>query len=235
MMVSQAISCSLCGLPAVPKNRGFALRAPPGASATPQYSFRFCDRSTQHLTLRSLRTSRCFLLDVVVRSSFDPVGHLPPPGASPGSWTWWILGAVVAVVLPFTKSRWGPLLKLKNEVETVVEMAEEVTEVVEKVAEDVAELLPQGGKLRDTVELVEHVAEVTAKDAHMVKGFIEKLEELEKEVEGGMESILERPAPKLLAASDNVAAKGADEPAPDLPAPYDNGVEDEVDEPAGSV
>ncbi|KAK4740873.1 hypothetical protein SAY87_024461 [Trapa incisa] len=204
MMTTQAISCSLCALPAVHKNRGFSLRSR-GTPAKPQYSFRFCDQSTEDRRFRSLNTSRCFLLDVVAGSSVDPVGHLaPPPGASPGSWTWWILGVVVSVVLPFTKSKWGPLLKLKNEVEAIVEMAEEATEVVEKVAEgvekvaeDVAELLPEGGKLRSTVEFVEHVAEVTAKDARMVEGFIEKVEELEKEVEGKVDSILERPAPKL--------------------------------------
>ncbi|OWM79987.1 hypothetical protein CDL15_Pgr006291 [Punica granatum] len=120
-------------------------------------------------------------LDVVTRNSVDPAGHLPS-GCSPGSWKLWILGVVISVVLPFWKSKWGPLLKLKNEVETVVKVAENVTDVVEKVAEgvekvaeDVAEMLPEGGKLRNAVELVEHVAEETAKDAHLVEGLIDKV------------------------------------------------------------
>lgn len=57
----------------------------------------------------------------------------------------------------------------------MTEMVERVAEGVDKVAEDVAEMLPEGGKLRGAVEFVEHVAELTAKDAHLVEGFIDKV------------------------------------------------------------
>lgn len=59
--------------------------------------------------------------------------------------------------------------------EEVTEMVEKVADGVEKVAEDVAEILPEGGKLRGAVEFVEHVAEVTSKDARLVEGLIDKV------------------------------------------------------------
>lgn len=76
---------------------------------------------------------------MVVRSGVEPGGIVPSDG-SPGSWyihfhlvptyteelivisirlyyfcrNLWILGMVISVVLPFWKSKWGPLLKLKS-------------------------------------------------------------------------------------------------------------------------
>ncbi|XP_030542706.1 uncharacterized protein LOC115749850 isoform X4 [Rhodamnia argentea] len=130
--------------------------------------------------------------DVAVRSSVDPVPHLPSD-PSPSSWKFWVLGVFVSFILPFWRNKWGPLWKLKNEVEAVVEKADHVTEFVEEmaekvehVAEEVAEHLPDG-KLKDAVTLVEHLAETADKDAHLAGDIIDKVEEVEKDVDSFME------------------------------------------------
>ncbi|PIN13012.1 hypothetical protein CDL12_14371 [Handroanthus impetiginosus] len=94
--------------------------------------------------------------------------------------------------------KWGSLLRLKNEVETAVEVAEEVAEAtekvaegVEKLAEEIAEDLPEGGRLRKVVDFVEHVAERASKDAHIVDDFIDKVQEVEEKVEEYVESLAE--------------------------------------------
>ncbi|KAK0577337.1 hypothetical protein LWI29_031506 [Acer saccharum] len=67
--------------------------------------------------------------------------------------------------------------------EHVAEIVEDVAEKVEKVAEEVADHLPQGGRLKDAVTLIENVAKETAKDANLADQFIEKVEDVEREVE----------------------------------------------------
>lgn len=69
-----------------------------------------------------------------------------------------------------------------DEVDTVVETIEQITEVVEKVAEvvdkvaeDIADDLPEGGRFRKAVVLIENVAEQTAKDAHLLEDIIHKV------------------------------------------------------------
>ncbi|XP_030542704.1 uncharacterized protein LOC115749850 isoform X2 [Rhodamnia argentea] len=138
------------------------------------------------------RTDVFNLRDVAVRSSVDPVPHLPSD-PSPSSWKFWVLGVFVSFILPFWRNKWGPLWKLKNEVEAVVEKADHVTEFVEEmaekvehVAEEVAEHLPDG-KLKDAVTLVEHLAETADKDAHLAGDIIDKVEEVEKDVDSFME------------------------------------------------
>ncbi|KAH6782587.1 hypothetical protein C2S51_007880 [Perilla frutescens var. frutescens] len=130
----------------------------------------------------------------IVRSVVQP--GAPPP--SPFNLINWILGIAITVVLPFFSNKWTSLLRIKNEVETVVEIAEEIVVAVEKVAEGVekaaenlAEDLPEGGGLRKAVDFVEHVAERANKDAHIVGDFIDKVQEVEEKVEDYVESLVE--------------------------------------------
>ncbi|XAR62124.1 hypothetical protein NMG60_11016753 [Bertholletia excelsa] len=134
-------------------------------------------------------------LDLIVRSSVEP-GIPLPPDPSPGSWKSWLLGAVITIVLPFLRHKWGPLFKLTKEVETVVETADHVTEVIEKVAEEVekvadevADDLPEGTKLKEAMEFIEEKAKETAKKAHWAEELIDKVEEVEKEVESFVEPV----------------------------------------------
>ncbi|KAE8725017.1 Detected protein of unknown function [Hibiscus syriacus] len=105
--------------------------------------------------------------DMVVCCSAGP-GSLVPSSPSPGhgSWKLWVLGILLSVVLPFWRSKWAPLLKLKAEAETVIDKVEAVTNTVEKVLEQVEEvadeignILPEG-RLKDTLEIEENVEEV---------------------------------------------------------------------------
>ncbi|CAI9778053.1 unnamed protein product [Fraxinus pennsylvanica] len=110
--------------------------------------------------------------------------------------TSWILGILLTIVLPFGTNNRGPVLKLKDEVDTAVETIEHITEVVEKVAEvvdkvaeDIADDLPEGGRFRKAVDFIENVAEETAKDAHLLGDIIHKVQGFEEDVESIVESL----------------------------------------------
>ncbi|XP_024027957.1 uncharacterized protein LOC21402729 [Morus notabilis] len=126
------------------------------------------------------------------------------PGASGGgpwnSWQGWILGVVVTLILPLCSGKWGNFLTIKNKIDRVVETAEAVAEAVEHVAEKVEEIaddignkLPNG-KLKDALDVIETIAKETAKDAHNVDEFIEKVEEAEDKMESLLEPVLEHQA-----------------------------------------
>ncbi|KAK8298191.1 hypothetical protein V6Z12_D05G238600 [Gossypium hirsutum] len=102
------------------------------------------------------------------------------PAPAPGSWKPWILGFLMSIILPFWRGNWRPLLKLKQEAETVIDTVETVTDIVEKVAEQVEQVadkvgdsLPEG-KLKDALEIAEDMAEGTVDDARIVGEFIDK-------------------------------------------------------------
>ncbi|KAL4649440.1 hypothetical protein ACB092_01G013900 [Castanea dentata] len=148
--------------------------------------------------LRELAVSKR-KMDVAVYSSIPPVPPMPSNPASPGPWYLWIVRLIVSSILRFFGIKFGPLLKLKQEVDAVVETAEEVVEVVEKVAEEVdkvaeeiSEHLPEGGKLRATAKIIEKVAERTAKDAQLVEDVIDKVEAVEKEVESLIDPVIDQ-------------------------------------------
>ncbi|XP_075633156.1 uncharacterized protein LOC142605606 isoform X2 [Castanea sativa] len=163
-------------------------------------SFLGTDQRLQFLKtgLRELAVSKR-KMDVAVHSSIPSVPPMPSNPASPGPWKLWIIGLIASAILPFFGIKLGPLLKLKQEVDTVVETAEEVVEVVEKVAEEVdkvaeeiSEHLPEGGKLRVAVKIIEKVAEKTAKDAQLVEDAIDKVEALEKDVESLIDPVIDQ-------------------------------------------
>ncbi|KAL0017542.1 hypothetical protein SO802_004611 [Lithocarpus litseifolius] len=94
----------------------------------------------------------------------------------------WIVGLIASAILPFFGIKFGPLLKLKQEVDSVVDTVEDVAEVIEKVAEEVqivdkeiAEHLPAGGKLKVVATFIENVAETTDKDARLAEDVIDKV------------------------------------------------------------
>ncbi|PRQ21346.1 hypothetical protein RchiOBHm_Chr7g0238201 [Rosa chinensis] len=153
-----------------------------------------CNTSLQRVQIGSK-----ILLMVV--NSVDPGTPPLPSEPSGGSWKMWLLGVLFSVIIPLTKNKWYPLLKLKGKlyyihnviiidrVETVTDAAEEVAELVEKVSEEVEEVaddignhLPEG-KLRHAAMRVEELADKTGKAAAMADDIIEKVEEVEKEVD----------------------------------------------------
>ncbi|KAF8404662.1 hypothetical protein HHK36_009550 [Tetracentron sinense] len=138
-------------------------------------------------------------MDMTVYNSVEPGAPLSPGGTPSNSRKFWILGAVSWIILPFLKHKWGPLLALKNKVDTVVDRVESVVDVVEmvaekveKIADEVADKLPEGGKLKDTVSFVEIIAKEAAKDANLAEEFIHKVEEVEKELESLVEPVMDQ-------------------------------------------
>ncbi|KAF5444823.1 hypothetical protein F2P56_033922 [Juglans regia] len=128
-------------------------------------------------------------LDMAADISVQP-GPLVPSIPSPDSWDAWIAGILASVILPFLGFKWGSLMKLKNEVDTAVQIAEDVAETIERVAEkveeaaeEVADHLPAGGKLKDAATFIENLAKETAKDANLVDGVIHKVQEMEDNLE----------------------------------------------------
>ncbi|KAL6492922.1 hypothetical protein OROGR_032681 [Orobanche gracilis] len=130
-------------------------------------------------------------------SAHSSVQSGPPlPSQPPSSSMRWILGTVLALILPFAGNKWGPLLTLKQDVDTVVDTIEEIVEVVDKVAEmvdkvaeNISDGLSEGGKIKKFVDIVEDVAEETAKDARIVENAIDKFQELEEKVENIVDTL----------------------------------------------
>ncbi|MBA0856327.1 hypothetical protein Goshw_026794, partial [Gossypium schwendimanii] len=92
----------------------------------------------------------------------------------------WVVGLVMSIILPFWRSKWGPLLKLKDEVETIIDKAEEVTDIVEEVAgqveevaDDIGNHLPEG-RLKNALQFVEDMAQNTADGARLAGDLIDK-------------------------------------------------------------
>ncbi|KAG5063945.1 hypothetical protein GLYMA_02G210300v4 [Glycine max] len=133
-------------------------------------------------------------MNMAVYASIIPGDPIDPSPGSPGSWKIWIIGTIFTILVSFTRGKWGPLLQLKEKVETtideaqrVVDIIEDVAEGVDKVAEEAVKHLPDG-KFRDAVEFVEKVAEDIDKRAERAEDALEKVENMEKEFESFIES-----------------------------------------------
>ncbi|XP_010266764.1 PREDICTED: uncharacterized protein LOC104604195 [Nelumbo nucifera] len=185
-----------------------------GSSATKGSHQSFLlNRGLPSLRIRSRELSKTTTkMDVTVYNS----NNGQPSGSPSNSWRSWIFGILVTIVLPFLKNKWAPLLTLKKEVDTVVDtienvvtVVEKVAEEVEKVADEVADKLPEGGKLREAVCAVEHIAKEAAKDAQMAGDFIDKVEEVEKDVEALIEPVQ---ALASMAANEDGEEKASTEP-----------------------
>ncbi|XP_073314416.1 uncharacterized protein [Primulina huaijiensis] len=160
------------------------------------------------LSIRRVRKNDKVQRNFSVLCAIQP--GVPPPSEPPFQLLNWVVGVVVTLVLPFFTHRWGSFLKIRNEVETVVETIEEIAEVVEKVAdgvekvaEDIADHLPEGGTLRKAVDFVENVAETVSKDAHLVEDLIHKVHEAEEKVEECVESLVEEAREQVHRANEN--------------------------------
>ncbi|XP_019190402.1 PREDICTED: uncharacterized protein LOC109184813 [Ipomoea nil] len=110
-------------------------------------------------------------------------GVLPFWPPSDNSWLGWAVG--LGVSLPLVTAQ---LIALSKQVEAAAEAVEKVAEVVENVAHDVDKAaedfkvkLPDG-RLKDIVESIEHLAEETAKDAHIVEDLMDKVEEVDEKL-----------------------------------------------------
>ncbi|KAL2893696.1 Matrix metalloproteinase-9 [Bienertia sinuspersici] len=123
----------------------------------------------------------------------------PPDAANSGSWAGfpgkgWIAGIVISLLLPFLKDKWGPLFFLKKNIAQKLQAVEDVAETLEKVAdrvdhitEDFGKSLPDGS-FKNAVGMIETVAERVELAAHYTDQAIDKIQELEGEMESYAES-----------------------------------------------
>ncbi|XP_048437352.1 uncharacterized protein LOC103940295 isoform X3 [Pyrus x bretschneideri] len=139
----------------------------------------------------------------VVVNSVEPGAPLPsdPSGIN---WKLWLVGMLFSVAIPFWKNKWWPLQNIKEKFSTALDTVEDVAEVVEKVAgqvekvaDDIADHLPEG-RLQEAARIVESVAREAGKDAALADDLIEKVEEVEKEVD----SIIEQANKKIEEEND---------------------------------
>uniref|UniRef100_A0A7C9DYN0 Uncharacterized protein n=1 Tax=Opuntia streptacantha TaxID=393608 RepID=A0A7C9DYN0_OPUST len=169
-------------LPAV---RSASLKTLPMASES-----RFLGKNNHglHYNLKSLSPSLLPRKQIgAANDSAQPAPPPPPttpsnPPSTPFGRKGWIAGIVITLLLPFLKNKWGPLLLFKDKfdadlekVEDVVETVEKIAEGVEKVAEDFTEMLPDGSRLKNAVNMVEHAAEKVAKDARLADAAIDEV------------------------------------------------------------
>lgn len=122
-----------------------------------------------------------------------PLNSNPSPAGFPGR-KGWIAGAVLALLLPFLKNKWGPLFFLKQNfdqklqtIEDVVEKLEKVADKVDHIVEDVAKDLPDGA-LKRVANAIEDAAEKVEAAAHLTDTAIDEIQKLEDEVESYVES-----------------------------------------------
>ncbi|KAI3685262.1 hypothetical protein L6452_34501 [Arctium lappa] len=117
----------------------------------------------------------------------------PPPPSLPASTSWrkWTMGSIlVTMVIPF--------LQFKEEVDMVMETTEQIIDVVEvvaeavdMVAEKIAGDLPEGSKLKTTMEVVEQAAETVAGKAQKAVDFIDEIQATEQKLMPIMEPVKE--------------------------------------------
>ncbi|KAJ9545692.1 hypothetical protein OSB04_025399 [Centaurea solstitialis] len=152
--------------------------------------FASCDGSVSR-SLRYDPMSTIARRNFVVRSNITPPPGVPLPAGSPsGSMRNWIVGIVLTFVLPFITHKWGPLLVLKNKVDTMVNTAEYIMETIEDVAErvdkvidNITDELPESSQLRKSMEAIDGLVEGLAKSAHIANDIIDKVEEVEDKLE----------------------------------------------------
>ncbi|KAF4366745.1 hypothetical protein F8388_020107 [Cannabis sativa] len=172
------------------------------------------------LSLSNINTTNTKIMHKMTCNSVDPAGAASGggTGAPWNSFQGWVLGLVISLILPFYRNKWGPLLSIKrkvdmavNTVEAVAEAVEKVAEKVEDIADDIADNLPDNGKLKDAVLFIEKVAHETAKDAHLLDDFIEKVEELEEKVESFLEGSVQEDEAEKEETKTIKSSTGADD------------------------
>ncbi|KAF8404663.1 hypothetical protein HHK36_009551 [Tetracentron sinense] len=111
----------------------------------------------------------------------------------------WLLGSILSLFLPFWEKKCAKLKRLEGEVEVVAEEVENMAEVIEKVATvvekvsaEVADILPDGGNLKEGALLVEHVSKDAAKDAQLTIYYIRKVDDLKQDMETLVEPLIDQ-------------------------------------------
>ncbi|PWA56974.1 hypothetical protein CTI12_AA418170 [Artemisia annua] len=134
-----------------------------------------CSKNTKILKDTTLRAIPSTTFAGQARRGFCDLSgkqELPPP-TSGSNWGKWTAGiGVTTMIISF--------LQFKEDVDFVIETTEEIidaveviSEAVDMVTEKLAEDLPDGSKLKATIELIEDMAETVAVEAQKAVAFIE--------------------------------------------------------------
>lgn len=122
-----------------------------------------------------------FNSDVV--SGVSPDFHFP-------DWSKWVLVSAVPLIASFlTAGKWGPLLKMKDQVDATLDKVEDASEVIEdiarkvdNIADSIVENLPEG-KLRDAVDKFDDLAEQTIQATDNAQELLHKVDEFSNELD----------------------------------------------------
>ncbi|KAI3758274.1 hypothetical protein L6452_05832 [Arctium lappa] len=139
--------------------------------------------------------------DTMIVCADDKHGGAPPPTpSSPPSSSWknWVIGCLITFIVPSITTKGGPIKVFMNKFDHLVDTAEEISDVVEavadkvdKVAEKLSDDMPEGSKIKDTLEFIEKVAERLEKDAETAGDLIDKVQEMQDKIEDILEPILD--------------------------------------------
>ncbi|KAM7479006.1 hypothetical protein LguiA_027219 [Lonicera macranthoides] len=135
-------------------------------------------------------TTRFYREPDMLRHEMDKIQPAPaPPRPSFPVWLTWVLGSLLSFFLPSWKQKLDNLLllegkveKIVEEVETVAEEVEKVATISEKVSADVADKLSNNTRLKEAALTIEHLSNVTAKDAQLTNDFLHKVGDLEEDL-----------------------------------------------------
>ncbi|WOG84488.1 hypothetical protein DCAR_0103672 [Daucus carota subsp. sativus] len=176
--------------------------SPANSSASLSFRQNFgcgCGCISSSIKINPVTVQKKIYRNFVVYSSMQPGTPIPSGNPSGTNWKGWVVGILLSMVLPFYRTKLTSFLALKKEVETVVDTAELVLDVVEKVVAEVVEIadvleenLPQGAKLKNTIERVESVAREIGKDADLLEDLLQKVEKAEKEVGNMIEPVIDQ-------------------------------------------
>ncbi|PIA52008.1 hypothetical protein AQUCO_01000115v1 [Aquilegia coerulea] len=181
----------------------------------------YCDTMRQQLYLSTI--NRRGKANRTIRSmDLNAINNLPPvpvpsvPSGSPfPSWSSWMLLTIIPMILPFFKSKWGPLIVIKNKMDSVLQnveiMAEGIEEVarrVDKMADEMTEKLPEG-KFKKAIQMIDVVAEETIKKADCVEELLDKVEEVEDKLEDMIEDAIKDKALAKTSSSTKIPEQKA--------------------------
>ncbi|KVI06741.1 uncharacterized protein LOC112509747 [Cynara cardunculus var. scolymus] len=163
--------------------------------ANPISGFPITGKSRTLLSMTSTTTVRW---DTMIVYADDKHDGSPPPPPSSSTWKNWVIGCLMTFIVPSITTKGGPIKVFMNKLDHLFDTAEEISDIVEavadkvdKVAEKLSDDMPEGSKLKNTLEFIEQVAERLEKDAETAGDLIDKVQEIQEKIEDILEPILD--------------------------------------------
>ncbi|KAF7002018.1 hypothetical protein CFC21_017561 [Triticum aestivum] len=116
-------------------------------------------------------------------------GNFPVPNVP--SWVKMLVGVFFAAV-PLYRQMRALEDKVEQTAEVAIEVVEKVAEAAEKIADDVSEAFPGNDNVKKAASRIEAIADEIEKDAEKAGALIEKVDEIEKEMDSVVDSVIEK-------------------------------------------